>query len=162
MKITNVEVRCSERSNYSLACECDGAGYHIWLDRKTRTLEKPILYKNSLATKRDEPGYFNTRKLSIESKFGCELVAHMMRCAVQENLFEKAEQKVHDDRAAEIAETEKMRAAERVKDAAPELLAALEHMVAVSNWATTIQSEEQYDAMIATAEAAIRKAKEGR
>lgn len=43
--------------------------------------------------------------------------------------------------------------------AAPELLAALEHMVAVSNWATTIQSEEQYDAMIASAEAAIRKAK---
>lgn len=43
--------------------------------------------------------------------------------------------------------------------AAPELLEALEHMVAVSNWATTIQSEEQYDAMIANAEAAIRKAK---
>ena len=43
--------------------------------------------------------------------------------------------------------------------AAPELLKTLEHMVAVSNWATTIQSEEQYDAMIASAEAAIRKAK---
>lgn len=47
----------------------------------------------------------------------------------------------------------------RLIAAAPELLAALEHMVAVSNWATTIQSEEQYDAMIASAEAAIRKAK---
>jgi hypothetical protein len=47
----------------------------------------------------------------------------------------------------------------RLIAAAPDLLAALEHMVAVSNWATTIQSEEQYDAMIASAEAAIRKAK---
>lgn len=55
-----------------------------------------------------------------------------------------------------------------VRDAAPfivkivnahkGLLEALKHMVAVSNWATTIQSEEQYDAMIAEAEAAIRKA----
>jgi hypothetical protein len=47
----------------------------------------------------------------------------------------------------------------RLIAAAPELLAALEHMVAVANWSTTIQSEEQFDAMIASAEAAIRKAK---
>jgi hypothetical protein len=47
----------------------------------------------------------------------------------------------------------------RLIAAAPDLLEALEHMVAVSNWATTIQSEEQYDAMITKAEAAIRKAK---
>jgi hypothetical protein len=47
----------------------------------------------------------------------------------------------------------------RLIAAAPELLGALEHMVAVANWSTTIQSEEQFDAMIADAEAAIRKAK---
>ena len=40
-----------------------------------------------------------------------------------------------------------------------DLLAALEHMVAVANWSTTIQSEEQFGQMIATAESAIRKAK---
>ena len=49
----------------------------------------------------------------------------------------------------------------RLIAAAPELLESLKYMVAVSNWATTIQSEEQYDEMIATAEAAIRKV-EGR
>ena len=49
----------------------------------------------------------------------------------------------------------------RLIAAAPELLESLKYMVAVSNWATTIQSKEQYDEMIATAEAAIRKV-EGR
>jgi len=47
----------------------------------------------------------------------------------------------------------------RLIAAAPDLLQALEHIVAVSNWATTIQSEEQYDAMIADAEAALVKAR---
>ena len=129
-EIRNVEVTCSERSNYALGCEYDGAAYHVWLDRKTRALEKPVLYKNSLTDKRHDPGYFNTRKLSTESKFARDLVPRMMDYATHENLFEKAEQKVLDDRAAEIADTEKMLAAERVKAAAPELLKELEHICA--------------------------------
>lgn len=44
-------------------------------------------------------------------------------------------------------------------EAGPELLEALERMVAVANWHDTIQSEEEFDAMIAKSEAAIRKAK---
>lgn len=56
-------------------------------------------------------------------------------------------------------ESPRTQANARLIAAAPELLEALAHMVAVSNWATTIQSEEQYDAMVANAEAAIRKAK---
>jgi hypothetical protein len=47
----------------------------------------------------------------------------------------------------------------RLIAAAPELLDALERMVDVANWDEMLQSEEQHDAMIVKAEAAIRKAK---
>ena len=89
-----VEVTCSESSAYALACVCNGAAYHVWLDRNTRALEKPVLYKNSLAKSRTDVGYFNTRKLSTESAFGAELVRRMLEIATRDRLFEKAEETV--------------------------------------------------------------------
>jgi hypothetical protein len=127
LKITNVTAGLSSQyANYHVACECDGARYHIWVDKDTHQPFYPqTLYKNSLA-KYGEPGYYKTRHLKPDSKFASEMVAALLHEAAANNLYEKADQKLADELAAEQA-THKAAVAVRVaKDAGPEMLKVLE------------------------------------
>jgi hypothetical protein len=129
--IANVEVSCSERSPYALSCECDGAAYHIWLDRETRVPKDNKLYKNAIA-----PDNYRTRHLRTDSAFGKELVRLMLDEAKAHDLFLRAERKVLEDREKEAQQTAEAARIARIKEHGIELLAALKELsrqVEISN-----------------------------
>lgn len=135
MKITNVTVTTSEYGDFALGCECGGARYHIWLDRETRQArpanlsdpradDGPVIFKNSLA-KREEPGYFQTRKLSGDAVFGKALIAKMMAEAIAGDLFTKALDEVRREIEKELLENEIAATKKVIEPLAGQMLTAL-------------------------------------
>lgn len=133
MEITNVNVMTSEYGDYALSCQHDGARYHVWLDRKTRTFNRRgvhnFLFKNPLigCTKEDE---FRTRKLRMDSQFGAELIQQMREQADAGNMFDLAEEKVKAEKEAEREKWQATLRLKQIQEAGPELLKELEHALA--------------------------------
>jgi hypothetical protein len=113
----------SGMGDLSLSCELDGARYHVWVDRVTHEV-RPTLYKNSLA-KPTEPEYFNTRQLSVTSKFSTELITLMLSYADTLNLWAKADEELKAKQAKAKAELAERIRYNRIKNAAIELYDAL-------------------------------------
>lgn len=96
LKLTNLEISCTEYSDFSVSCHFDGARYHIWLDRDTckpnlaNRLEPHLgqyvpIHKNSIP-KQGEPGYFPHKELKSTSKFGQQLVKQLVEFATPERI----------------------------------------------------------------------------
>lgn len=123
--ITNVD--CSGRGigdgTVGLGCRFEDARYHIWMHPVTLDPGE-ILYKNALVA-RDHQNYFNTRRLKTSSQFSQGLIAAMLEVYKRENLLSKLEAKEIQDEVKRKAENEAVIRGERIKEAAPELLAAL-------------------------------------
>lgn len=125
----NVTVHCSEFGDFALMCEFEGARYHIWLDRKSRELSN-TLYKNPpLSIAKGEPGYYSARKLTPDSQFGAALIVAMLRIANEEKMFERAEEKVIEEREQEITKNRAAIALEKIREAGPKLLEILERIM---------------------------------
>jgi hypothetical protein len=85
LTLENVHLHPSEYGHWSVGCICEGARYHLWLDRSTRApvgdfKGTPVLYKNPLDTglRSSDPGYFRTRKLALDKGFGAILVPQLL------------------------------------------------------------------------------------
>ena len=123
MKKTKTSVRLLEIQNVTLgpshgdgrvalACEYEGARYHVWLKLDTLTLdpEEP-LYKNP-TVERDNDEYFNTRELKQASRFASSLIDSMLDEMKRKNLyahFEAQQAKEEAERNSKAAEAERVK-----------------------------------------------------
>jgi hypothetical protein len=133
--ITNVHI-CGGRSGdrVALACEMDGARYHVWIGIDDHAVENGILYKNPpLTAKRHDLEYFGTRRLNIGSYTSRRIVAEMLRVLKAEKLMDDFYVRERAKEAADEAERLALIAAERVREAAPVMLAALDEIVLICN-----------------------------
>lgn len=106
---------------YYIACEYDGACYHLWLKRETFVPEDNVLYKNPKVG-RDHPDHFRTRHLEQNAGVGALIVPFMLAAAKALKPARDAELallEAHND-----ADNEDYRRGEAIKKAAPDLLAA--------------------------------------
>jgi hypothetical protein len=125
--ITNVHI-CDGRSGnrVALACEMDGARYHVWIGIDDHAVENGILYKNPpLTVTPYDPEYFRTRRLNIGSYTSRRIVAEMLRVLKAEKLMDDFYARERAKEAADEAERLALIAAERVREAAPAMLKAL-------------------------------------
>lgn len=110
----------------AIGCEYDGARWHAWIHPVTLACDGP-LYKNPpLGTKPHDPGYFKTRHLDREAnanKWLFDLMIAHAPAAIEAARKVEAE-KIAAEEAARNADA----AAERVRAAAPKMLAVLQHI----------------------------------
>jgi len=133
LKISCVAVRRSSKysDEYSLSCHCDGARYHVWVNveghtlRNYSTTQGPILFKNPLVD-RGQEGYYSTRKLATNSKFGIELIGKMFEFADKHGLWEKAEEEMRNRENEEMRQHHKAVRLSHLKEAGPEMFKVLE------------------------------------
>ncbi len=118
-----VDARGMAPGYVGLGCVVGADRFHVWIHEETGKLEEPIVYKNSVAAHR-EPGYYDTRKLSSEKGSGREVLEAMLPA------FKASLAKFHAQEAEDVLrEKEAFRAMareKRIRDAAPELLEALD------------------------------------
>jgi hypothetical protein len=142
VEITNVQVYLSSSysDQYSLSCHCEGARYHIWVDRQTHKMEErsiarkgPVLFKNSLADHGQE-GYYKTRCLDPTATFGSELIARMYAQANGNNLWDKADKDMRDREAEGMRQHRDAMRTKNIKEAGPEMFKVLEAIAEF--WAT--------------------------
>ncbi len=159
------EVSLSHRSKFedrvALNWRTSEARYHVWV--KLDTLEptgdyvgrRGICYKNSLVGIR-EPGYFETRKLSLDSKPNAEAFKRAQQIARNNKLVEVllAHEAAEHERKVE-AERDAARL-HRIKEAGPDLLAALQQLLAAVDhgrgWQDTDPARDAARAAIALAD----------
>jgi hypothetical protein len=158
LTVTNVAVTCSEFSDYALSCVCDGATYHVWLDRKTREVRKE-LFKNPIP-----PYNYKTRHLRTSSKFSAEVIRLMLCEANDGDMFHLAEKAVQRKKAEDRAQNDTVLRINRIKENGPDLLVALQELVSYiyEFWPDeplfSLDESKQADP-IRNAHAAIRKAR---
>jgi len=139
---------------YSLSCEYDGARFHVWLDAEKKLGPGPsfssgeTLFKNSIAG-RGEPGYFSTRRLRSDSNAAKYIIGRMMDHAEKNQLFDLADQKYRRAEEARLAEAREAYRRRQEKDAGPELLIVLQHLI------KTIRAQTFDDEKIPVIEAVI-------
>lgn len=120
----------------ALGCHYEGARYHVWLHPDTLTVHEdiisgPVVYKNPLVDDRNHPDYFNTRTLKTGSEFTVRLLESMLEVYKAKDLlakFEAQEAKEEIERKAKIAADARL---ERIRSLGPELLEALEGLLAI-------------------------------
>ncbi len=123
-----VDARGMAPGYVGLGCVVGADRFHVWIHEKTGKLEDPIVYKNSVAQHRTE-GYYDTRKLSSERGQGREVLEAMLpafRSALKKFHAEEVEQELREKEAFRAMARDK-----RIRDAAPELLEALEALLAI-------------------------------
>jgi hypothetical protein len=111
---------------FAVGFEYEGARYHIWFKNGR---DGEVLYKNCpVALKRGDAGYYEPRKLDLSKPFGLAVLnwiePHFGALTAQ------AKAQYDAGAAAEQAAGEEVRRTERIRDAAPDLLAALEDAAA--------------------------------
>lgn len=123
-KPTNIEVgNIRSGDSFSVSCEFDGARYHFWMDLQTQE-PGDILYKNPpLGLARSDPGYFDTRTLTMSGAIGRTIVPAML--AAVPVLLPLAMEAEKQKKAAEEAEHQEAIRIRRIKEAGPKLLDAL-------------------------------------
>jgi len=127
--ITNVHVDClSTIGRAALGWEYGGARYHVWID----TGEQPAkwapdkVYKNPpLGIKSGDPGNFHTRRLNPRAGANAAMLSEAVRQVIEWGLVVQA--KVAEQAKEEQAHAAALaaEAAERVRDAAHDLLAVV-------------------------------------
>lgn len=126
LDIENVEISTSLHERFALACDYRDARYHVWIDRKTLTME-PIIYKNPARDlKADHPDYFRTRKLKPGSDFMARLVSSMFHALKSQDLIAKYKAKEAKQEIDRIAAANEEYRLECIRNAGPDLLKALD------------------------------------
>lgn len=115
-------------SSAALGGTFEGARYHVWFDTETFKVDPTLYHNPPEGLKYGEEGYFRTRKHRIDSVFGKGMVEALFETMNREGLIGKArrEQQEEDRKASE--QNMAAGAAQRVKEAAPDLLAALREL----------------------------------
>ena len=129
--VSNVSIAGHElNGRVALTCDFEGALYHVWLLPENRDVGA-LLYKNPRAGVHiNGPGYFKTRFLSITSTRSKKIIEAMLAVCDASDLIAGWRERERVRVADEIAVREKVIAAVRMEEAAPQLLAALTNLVA--------------------------------
>lgn len=126
--VTSVHIVGTDIGRFGVACEFDGARYHVWLDPQTcEPAKSNIMYKNPApGLKRGEPDYFDARKLALDGP-SAQKVYPAMRAAIADGtLIQKWRDAMSDGDAVLQRAADAEMAEHRIKRAGPKLLAALE------------------------------------
>jgi hypothetical protein len=136
--VTNVSLGGNEHSSFwALACEYDGARYHVWIDVRTgelaeyTTAEKPTLYKNcALAIKYGQPGHFKTRKLDPTTKENSAIVVAMFAEMIEHGLVAAERQRIAAEAEAQRIANQKARTLKAKQEAGEALFDQLRNVLA--------------------------------
>lgn len=125
--IEQVKVDTSEYGAFCMSCISGAVRYHVWLDRKTREPEREVLFKNSIAD-REEPGYFQTRRLNLSAPDNQRIYRKMRDEAVRYGMFEKAEAVIVRQKEIDALAAAERKRQKLIQEAAPELFAIVERL----------------------------------
>lgn len=111
------------------------ARFHVWFDTVTLALEsnsmplhlrgKPILFKNSLAENRTQPGYFESRRLDGSIPKNAGVIAYVFSVVKRDGLIAKAQIEEEAKEAARLAKIAEENRQHRIKEAGARLLGHL-------------------------------------
>ena len=143
----------------------DGARFHVWFDIATLTVEgarshglnaKPTLYKNPIP-----PEDWDTRRLDASKPHHAEVIRQVFARVIERGLIGAAIAAAEEEERKLDAEAEEARNQERIKEAAPDLLAALEGLRKQLRGHVRMDVKKHYSLMVAdvAADKAIRKAR---
>lgn len=130
---TNIQVQTSgiDSKKAAASWELDGARYHVWFDLKTkeiaadfrigRNASEGTVYKNPLMEDRNHPDFFNTRKLDVSAHVG--IIGQVFKEIEAKGLIAKALAAEEEKERQRQAESKEYRRQEKIKEAAPKLLA---------------------------------------
>ena len=158
MKLKNLNA-----SNYSeittiiaICGETDTARYHIWVDRDTLKPQDDILHKNPPLS---QPNAFKHQPLRQAAQCNHEIVKQLLAAAP--STIAGAKFKAEKEKERTRLEYEESKRQERIKNAAPSLLSALELLYACFDDEGNLneQFQDQVSVALETAEAAIKEAK---
>jgi hypothetical protein len=128
IKIENANAE-KQHFGWCVSCHFEGARYHIWLDGETLAIKSnninkpPTLYKNALV-KRNEPGFFECRRLDATNATNKPLVDAMLD-VFHGGLKEQAELHAHQIEQNRLAVAADEARISRIKEAGPQLFEAL-------------------------------------
>lgn len=146
-----------EYTNIALSWNAGGARFHIWLNDAGTLYKNAPLKEDGTPLKRDEPGYFETRKLNPNSKDNARMIEKAKQIAEAEGLREKAAGVKRQERDARDAEIRAARAVHLKREASAELYAALVELVRCVRGGDATAGVTMDDALIGASDA-IRKA----
>ncbi len=152
IKVEDIRIGNEMGGNVALGCAVGADRFHFWIHPRTGKIEGGIVYKNSVADA-GQKGYYNTRTLSAEKGVGREIVGLLMphlRAALKTFRSEEAQKAI-----AEAEKARQARAVQRIRDAAPEILQALEDLVRAVDAGCGTEPE------LPRAKAALAKAQKG-
>ncbi len=156
---TNIRIHGLSYANRlaELGWEKDGARFHVWIKTDTLT-DTGILYKNPPNDIEFRgPEYFDTRHLDPTAKANAATVEFAKQYARDHDLVNKARADLQAEKNREAADLAEAARIATIKEAGPDLLAALQDCVAdLENWKT--DHEEPGEPFIAT-EKALEKAR---
>jgi hypothetical protein len=150
----------SSDERFAIGFDYDGARYHIWF---CAGKDEEILYKNSPVTaRRGDANYFDTRKLDLSKSFGLAVLDWI------QPRFAALTAEARDKYAREVSAVRLKQAvanrAAKVRDAAPDLLAALrtcvDMLLQLQECMTNADTDtaETIDCVLTHAQVAIAKA----
>lgn len=161
--VTNVSVSGDPDHSMALHWEADGARYHVWVNSNLHGSVSGTIYKNApLHLKRGDPGHFDARRLNIQVPKNRTMFETAKAVAIQCDMVAKLRADVARQEAETAKKNAEAAALRRVKEAGPELLAALTALrddVAKLQWGQPYPGRNH--AVMDAADAAIARAEGG-